>query len=80
MDKRTVESAVAILCVIATILLIMGSFDGSVSRMEMSGRQGKYHFSTTQTSTTPNATCSGYLELDSKGRPIFLSSNSPASS
>ena len=73
MDKRTVESAVAILCVIATILLIMGSFDGSVSRMEMSGRRGKYHFSTTQTSTSPNATCSGYLELDSKGRPIFLS-------
>ncbi len=73
MDKRTTESAIAVLCVIGTVLLILNTYSPAPPSHPGSRKEGKYFFSSTLSSTTPHAKCHGYLELDYRGAPILLS-------
>ena len=72
-DKKMVQAAVTVICVIGLILLLLGSFDDTPSPSADTQVKGRYSFSAEQKASSPAATCQGFLELNAEGRPTRLS-------
>ena len=68
----TVWSLITILSLIALISILMECARGPCTMLGLLGPRGKYRFSTVHKVVSPSAKCKGYLELDTKARPIAI--------